>query len=63
MANNVKVVNKNGPAGGFYFLTFVGTLVYFLNKADGVGEILLAFLQAMVWPALLLHRVFQMLQI
>lgn len=55
--------NQHASAGGFYFLTYVGTLVYFINQADGFGEVLLAFIQALVWPALLIYRIFQLLQI
>ncbi|MBI5357729.1 hypothetical protein HZB74_02685 [Candidatus Saccharibacteria bacterium] len=59
----VEVINKGGPAGGFYFLTFIGTAVYFVDKADGFWEVILALLQAAVWPAFLIHRIFQLLQI
>lgn len=66
MAKNdktVKVVNRGGPPAFFFFLTYVGTLVYFLDKADGFWEIILAFLQAAVWPALLVYKVFTLLHI
>mgnify|MGYP000872398340 CR=1 FL=1 len=58
-----KVIYKGAHMGGFYFLTYVGTLVHFLNNADGAGEVLLSFLQALVWPALLIYRIFQLLNI
>lgn len=64
MGDRTKVVYKGAHiGGGFYFITYVGTLVYFLNNAEGVGEILLSFLQALVWPALLIYRIFQLLNI
>ena len=56
-------MHKAKPAAGFFLVTYVGTLIYFLDKADGFGEVLLAFLQAAVWPAFLVNRVFTMLQI
>ena len=59
----IKVINKGAHFGGLYLLTYIGTLVYFLNIAEGAGEVLLSFLQALVWPALLLYRVFQVLNI
>lgn len=61
--DRTKVIYKGAHLGGFYFLTFIGTLVYFLNNANGVGEVLLSFLQALVWPAILIYRIFQVLTI
>ncbi len=58
----VKVVHK-GPFVGFYFMTYIGTLVYFIDRADGFWEVIIAFLQAAVWPALLINRIFTILQI
>lgn len=60
---NIKVVNKGAPPAFVFFLTFVGALVYFLDKADSLWEVILAFLQAAVWPALLVNKVFTLLQI
>lgn len=63
MGKSQNGVNKGMQFGGIYFLAFIGTLVYFLNIAEGVGEVFLSFLQALVWPALLMYRVFQVLNI
>jgi hypothetical protein len=60
---STKIVYKNVHTGGLYFITYIGTLVYFLNNADGFWEVVLSFLQALVWPALLVYRVFQILHI
>lgn len=59
----VEVINKGGPAGGFYFLTFIGAAVYFVDKANGFWEVILALLQAAVWPAYLIYKVFEVLNI
>lgn len=59
----VKVVNKGGPGAFVFLMTYIGALVYFINKADGAGEVFLSFLQALVWPALLIYRVFTVLHI
>lgn len=58
----VKVVHK-GPFVGFYFLTYLGTLVHFIGNADGFWEVVFAFFQSLVWPALFINRVFELLQI
>lgn len=59
----VKVVNKGGPPAFFYFLTYTGTLVYFIDHANGFWEVIFAFLQAAVWPALFVNKIFTVLQI
>lgn len=59
---DVKVVNKGG-AGMFFLLTYFGALVYFINKVDGFWHIVFAFLQAAVWPAVLVYRIFTVLHV
>ena len=63
MFKDKKEMHKGKPAGMFFVLTYFGTLIYFLDKADGFWEVVLSFLQAAVWPALLLNKIFTMLQI
>ncbi len=58
----VKVIHKGGPAG-FYFLTFIGAAVYFVQQANGFGEFIVALLKACVWPAFFIHRVFELIQL
>jgi hypothetical protein len=65
MAKNdksVKVVNKGAPPAVF-FLTYIGALIYFVDRAEGFWEVVLAFLQAAVWPAYLINKIFTLLQI
>lgn len=48
---NTKVVNKSGT-GGFWFLGFIGTLVYFLHYHSGTfWLVLVAIFKAIFWPA------------
>ena len=66
MKNNEKhaaVVKKGGPPAMAFFATYVGALIYFIDKANGFWEVILAFLQAAVWPAYLINKVFTLLQI
>lgn len=58
----VKVMNQ-APVGFVFFTAWVGALVYFVGRVDGFWNIILAFLNACVWPAFLVHRVFEMLGI
>lgn len=55
--NAVRVVNKGGAGGGFYFLTFVGAAVYWVQASTGFGEFLVALMKAMVWPAFVMYHV------
>lgn len=48
--------------GAVYGLGFVGALVYFVQHASGVTEILMAVVKAIVWPALLVFRALVMLK-
>ena len=42
MVKNTKVVHKGAPAG-FYFLTYIGAAIYFVDKSSGVGEFFVAW--------------------
>ena len=56
-----KMDHGGGAAGFVLFIAWFGALVYFINKADGFWEVVLAFLQAFVWPAILLYHALQAL--
>jgi hypothetical protein len=57
----VKVVNNGAPVGFVLFVAWFGALVYFINHANGFWEVVLAFLKACVWPAIVLYHVLQTL--
>lgn len=61
--SKVKVVTDHGPAGFIGFVAFVGAFVYFAQHANDLGDFVWAFLQACVWPAILLFNVLQMLKV
>lgn len=57
-------VNKTEGLSGFvFFAAWIGAVVYFVGRADGFWNIILAFLKACVWPAFLVHRAFELLSI
>ena len=47
--------------GGAYFLVFIGAAVYFVQHVSGFWPTILAILKAIVWPALLIYKVFTLL--
>lgn len=53
----VKSADGNAASSGFFgILAFIGAAVYFVQLADGFGEVLFALLKAIVWPALLVYE-------
>ena len=60
---SVNVINKSGPLGGAYFLTFIGAAVYFVHHAFGFWGMALALLKAAVWPAIVIHQVLVLLKV
>ncbi|HEY5550036.1 MAG TPA: hypothetical protein VIK37_02455 [Candidatus Saccharimonadales bacterium] len=60
------LINKSGaprPAAGIYLLGVIGSAFYLVSVADGFGSVVLALLKALVWPAFLINRVFELLRI
>jgi hypothetical protein len=49
-----------GPSTGetVYILGFIGALVWFWRRSDGMGGRALAVGKAIVWPAILVYRAF-----
>lgn len=53
---------KSGSGGGaVYGLGLVGSIFYLLPNAGSWQEYILAFLQALVWPAILVYRAFTLI--
>lgn len=59
----VNVIHKNGPLGGVFLMTYIGAAVYFVQRADGFWNVIVALLKAVAWPGFLIHRVFELLNI
>ncbi len=61
----VKVVNKysgGGAGGAIYGMGFVGALVYFIQHSTTFMDGLIGLLKAIVWPALLVYKVLELLR-
>ena len=61
--NKKKVVVDNGHWGYILFVAYIGALVYFMERNEGFWGGVLAFLQAAVWPAYVLHAALTLLNI
>jgi hypothetical protein len=51
----------NAGAGAVYGLGLIGALVYYLQGVSGLNEILMGIFKSLVWPAFLIFRVLQLL--
>jgi hypothetical protein len=48
---------RSGSMGGFYFLGFIGAIVYYIQQAHGFWHGVLGVLEALVWPAFFVYHV------
>lgn len=53
----------SAPFGGIYLITIIGAAVYFIGRADGFWEGVLGLLKALVWPAFVVYRVLELLNL
>jgi hypothetical protein len=47
---------------GIYGLGAIGAIVYYVQQSTSFWTGVLGFLKGLVWPAMLLHRVFEQLK-
>ena len=52
-----------GSGGCFWFLGFVGALIYFWQYVDSFGTGVFAIIKACTWPAFLILHLFRFLKI
>lgn len=49
-------MNSQKCGGGMYFLGFIGALIYYLQTSTSFWNGVLGILKAMIWPAMLVHK-------
>jgi hypothetical protein len=49
-------MKNNCGAGAVYGLGFIGAAIYYIQQAASFGEGVLGVLKALVWPAMLVHK-------
>ncbi len=57
-----KNVHHHG-GGAVYGLGFIGGIVYFLQQATTIREGILGLLKSLVWPAVLVYKLLEFLNI
>lgn len=56
--HTVKVINKAGPRGAVALMAYIGAAIYFVQQSSGgFWEVILALLQAAVWPVYVIYNV------
>jgi len=54
----VKVIDRAGPTGFIFFLAYIGAAIYFIQQSSGgFWAVILALLQAAVWPVYVMYHV------
>lgn len=48
-------IHGNETGSAFYFLGFIGALVYYITTAPSFWDGVIGFLKALIWPAVLVH--------
>ena len=57
-----KGMRDNGMFGGIYGLAFIGATVYFIQHATTFWAGVLGFFEALVWPAVLMYKLLELLK-
>ena len=51
-----RIIRQTSP---FYFMGFVGALIYYIQHANGFWMGVLGFLKAIIWPALFVYKLLE----
>lgn len=58
-----KGMHNGAGSSAVYGLGLVGALVYFLQHATTFGSVVIGILKAIVWPAIVIYKLFELLKI
>lgn len=54
--------NYDRTFGWIYFLGIIGAAVYYIQESQGFWMGVLGILKAIIWPAMLIYKVFMLIQ-
>lgn len=60
MFNNKNKCSPKNCGGCFYFLGFIGAVIYYIQQATGFWTGVLGILKALVWPVFLVLKILGM---
>lgn len=55
-------MKSHKASGGIYGLAFIGAAVYFIQHSTSFWTGVLGFLKALVWPAVLMYKLLEILK-
>lgn len=58
----MKDEKTHATCGGIYGLAFIGAAVYFIQHSSTFWMGVLGFLKAIVWPAILMYKILELLK-
>ncbi len=56
-------MKDNGFLGGIYGMAFIGAAVYFIQHAAGFWMGIVGIIKAVFWPAVVLYKVLELLNL
>ncbi len=62
MSDERRVMRQDGFLGGIYGMAFLGAAVYYIGHAVSFWGGVLGFFKAVFWPAFILYKVPEVLQ-
>ncbi len=62
MSDERRGMRQEGFLGGIYGMAFIGAAVYFIGHATSFWMGVLGFFKAVFWPAVILYKVLELLQ-
>jgi len=57
------MTKQQNVSSGLYGLAFVGALIYYIQHAETFLAGVIGFLKALIWPAILIYKIFEFLGI
>lgn len=54
--------HNNGTFGGIYFLAFIGAAIYYIQQSETFWTGVLGFLKAIIWPTMLIYKIFTLIK-
>ena len=52
----------NTTFGGVYFLAFIGAAIYYIQQSETFWTGVLGFLKAIIWPTMLIYKIFTIIK-
>jgi len=57
------MTKQHNVSSGIYGLAFVGAFIYYIQNAETFLAGVIGFLKALIWPAILIYKLFEFLVI